>query len=197
MRSAPTATPATSARRPLAGAGETAASLSATPTGKGYWVFTNRGRVIAFGDAAHLGDMSQVKLNGPVLGSVATPSGKGYYMVASDGGIFAFGDAKFAGSMGGRNSTPRSSSLVPDADGTGYWLVASDGGIFAFDAPFRGSMGATQLNKPVDRHGPLRRRLPHGRRRRRHLQLLPLRHSPARWETSRRPPPSWRWPQLP
>ena len=40
-------------------------------------------------------------------------------------------------------------SLVPDSDGVGYWLVASDGGIFAFDAPFRGSMGATKLNKPV------------------------------------------------
>jgi ligand-binding sensor domain-containing protein len=40
-------------------------------------------------------------------------------------------------------------SLVPDADGSGYWLVASDGGIFAFDAPFRGSMGAVKLNKPV------------------------------------------------
>jgi hypothetical protein len=40
-------------------------------------------------------------------------------------------------------------SLVPDGDGGGYWLVASDGGIFAFDAPFRGSMGGTRLNRPV------------------------------------------------
>ncbi|MDQ1497583.1 MAG: hypothetical protein QOI86_923, partial [Actinomycetota bacterium] len=39
--------------------------------------------------------------------------------------------------------------LVPDPDGVGYWLVASDGGIFAFDAPFRGSMGAAHLNRPV------------------------------------------------
>ena len=27
--------------------------------------------------------------------------------------------------------------------------MASDGGIFAFDAPFKGSMGAVKLNKPV------------------------------------------------
>jgi hypothetical protein len=27
--------------------------------------------------------------------------------------------------------------------------VASDGGVFAFDAPFKGSMGGQQLNKPV------------------------------------------------
>jgi hypothetical protein len=124
-------------------------SLSATPSGRGYWVFTNRGRAIAFGDAAFLGGMSAVKLNGPVLGSVATPSGKGYYMVASDGGIFAFGDAAFAGSMGGKKLNAPVQSLVPDADRKGYWLVASDGGIFAFDAPFRGSMGGTKLNKPV------------------------------------------------
>ena len=40
--------------------------------------------------------------------------------------------------------------LVPTASGNGYWLVASDGGIFTFgDAAFRGSMGATPLNRPV------------------------------------------------
>jgi hypothetical protein len=129
--------------------GETPASLSAAPTGKGYWVFTSRGRAIAFGDAPFLGDVSDVTLNGPVLGSVATPSGRGYYMVASDGGIFTFGDAVFLGSMGGQKLNAPVQSLVPDADGKGYWLVANDGGIFAFDAPFRGSLGAITLNKPV------------------------------------------------
>ena len=129
--------------------GEKVTSLSATPTGKGYWIFTSRGRAVAFGDAAFLGDVSHLSLNGPVLGSVATPSGRGYYMVASDGGIFAFGDATFDGSMGGRRLNAPVESLVPDGDGTGYWLVASDGGIFAFDAPFKGSMGATKLAKPV------------------------------------------------
>jgi hypothetical protein len=70
-------------------------------------------------------------------------------MVASDGGIFTFGDAVFLGSMGGQKLNAPVQSLVPDADGKGYWLVASDGGIFAFDAPFRGSLGAITLNKPV------------------------------------------------
>ena len=129
--------------------GEAPASLSATPSGKGYWVFTNRGRAIPFGDAPFLGDASNLKLNGPVLGSVATPTGRGYYMVASDGGIFAFGDAAFGGSMGDKKLNAPVQSLVPDSDGKGYWLVASDGGIFAFDAPFRGSMGDKKLNKPV------------------------------------------------
>jgi uncharacterized delta-60 repeat protein len=128
---------------------ETAASLSATPTGYGYWIFTTFGRVFPFGDASFLGDLAQTTLLGPVRDSVATPTGNGYYMVASDGGIFAYGDAAFAGSMGGKKLNAAVQSLVPDSDGKGYWLVASDGGIFAFDAPFRGSMGATRLNKPV------------------------------------------------
>ena len=39
---------------------------------------------------------------------------------------------------------------MPTLDNKGYWLVASDGGIFSFGtAPFRGSMGAIRLNKPV------------------------------------------------
>src|SRR5205085_5647753 len=125
------------------GPGEAPASLSATPSGAGYWVFTNRGRVLPFGDAAFLGDMSGTELNGPVLDSVATPSGHGYYLVAADGGIFAFGDARFAGSMGGKALNAPVRSLVPDGDG--YWLVAADGGVFAFDAPFRGSMGGRPL----------------------------------------------------
>ena len=74
--------------------------MSATPTGQGYWIFTNRGRVTAKGDAIHRGDMASTPLNGPVLDSIPTPTGNGYYMVGSDGGIFAFGDAAFSGSMG-------------------------------------------------------------------------------------------------
>jgi sugar lactone lactonase YvrE len=128
---------------------EQVTSLSATPSGRGYWLFTNRGRAIPFGDAPVLGDVSTVKLNGPVLNSAPTPSGKGYYMVASDGGIFTFGDAAFLGSMGSTKLNAPVQSLVPDSDGTGYWLVASDGGIFAFDAPFKGSLGNVKLNKPV------------------------------------------------
>ena len=129
--------------------GEKVTSMSTTRTGAGYWLFTTRGRALPFGDAKFHGDMSKVKLNGPVLDSIPTPTGNGYYMVASDGGIFAFGDARFAGSMGGVRLNAPVQSLVPDPDGAGYWLVASDGGVFAFNAPFRGSMGSVRLNKPV------------------------------------------------
>ncbi len=129
--------------------GEKAVSLSALPDGTGYWVFTDRGKALPFGNAMFYGDMANVPLNGPILGSVATPTGKGYWMVGSDGGIFSFGDAKFSGSTGGIKLNKPIMSMAPDPDGQGYWLVASDGGIFAFDAAFQGSMGATKLNRPV------------------------------------------------
>src|SRR5207249_8108913 len=52
---------------------EKVTSLSPTPTGKGYWIFTSRGRVFPFGDAQVFGDMAKVALNGPVKSSIATP----------------------------------------------------------------------------------------------------------------------------
>ena len=129
--------------------GERPVSLSALPDGSGYWVFTDQGRALPFGDAQFYGDMGGTTLNGRVLDSVATPTGRGYWMVASDGGIFSFGDARFFGSMGGQRLNQPVMSMAPDPDGRGYWLVASDGGIFAFDAPFVGSMGDVPLNRPV------------------------------------------------
>ncbi|MGH3115858.1 MAG: hypothetical protein ACRDQ2_01840 [Gaiellales bacterium] len=128
---------------------EKVTSLSATPSGRGYWIFTTKGRALAFGDAPRLGGLAGVPLKGPVIDSKSTPSGRGYYMVASDGGVFAFGDAEFHGSMGAVTLNAPVLALVPDHDGHGYWLLASDGGVFAFEAPFRGSLGATRLNRPA------------------------------------------------
>ncbi|MDQ1493328.1 MAG: hypothetical protein QOJ23_5842 [Actinomycetota bacterium] len=130
--------------------GERAVSLSATPSGDGYWVFTSRGRAVPFGDAGFFGDVSAVHLNQPVVGSVATPTGQGYYLFASDGGIFTFGDAAFFGSTGAvALNKPVVAMAVPPSGG-GYWLVGSDGGLFAFGAAgFFGSMGSVRLNRPV------------------------------------------------
>ena len=61
--------------RPRCCAGEVVSTISGTPSGNGYWLFTNRGRVFAYGDAHFFGDMSAVQLNGPIVASVATPTG--------------------------------------------------------------------------------------------------------------------------
>ena len=52
-------------------------------SGRGYWLFTDKGQVLTFGDAPHLGDLTAVRINGPVRDSVPTPTGRGYYLVAS------------------------------------------------------------------------------------------------------------------
>ncbi|MCP4960043.1 MAG: hypothetical protein GY925_12350 [Actinomycetia bacterium] len=139
-------------------AGELAVDIAGTPTSMGYWVFTDQGRVLSFGDALHHGDLSGIQLAGPVIAALATPSGDGYYMVASDGGVFAFGDAPFLGSvpqiLPGVQLAAPIVGMSPTPDGAGYWLVASDGGVFSFDAPFRGSipgvLPGVQLNQPVN-----------------------------------------------
>ena len=124
--------------------------MSATPLNDGYWIFTDIGRVIQFGGAPFLGDMSAVRLNGPVLGSVSTPTGHGLLhgrlaTAASSPSVTRSSTVRWAAQ---RLNQPVM-GLVPDADSVGYWLVAPDGGVFAFDAPFRGSMGGTRFNKPV------------------------------------------------
>ncbi|MCU1426685.1 MAG: Esterase, partial [Actinomycetia bacterium] len=131
-------------------AGEVVSTISATPSGNGYWLFTNLGHVFAYGDAHFYGDMGSTKLNGSVIASAATATGHGYYMVGSDGGVFTFGDAKFHGSTGAMRLNQRIVGISPTPDNRGYWLVAADGGVFAFGAPFRGSMGAVRLQKPVN-----------------------------------------------
>ena len=136
--------------RPSLRSGEFVTTISATPSGQGYWLFSNRGRAFAYGNAHFYGDMSGTQLNGGIVASVATATGRGYYMIGSDGGVFNFGDARFHGSTGNLRLSRPVVGISPTLDNRGYWLVASDGGVFAFTAPFRGSMGAAHLNRPVN-----------------------------------------------
>jgi hypothetical protein len=75
-------------------------SMSATPSGHGYWMYGADGSVYPFGDAGNHGSMRGTRLNMPVVYGVSTRSGNGYWMCAGDGGIFSFGDAGFFGSTG-------------------------------------------------------------------------------------------------
>ncbi|MCP4959510.1 MAG: hypothetical protein GY925_09610 [Actinomycetia bacterium] len=134
--------------------GESAVAIAATSTNMGYWVFTDRGRAVAFGDAEHLGDLAGIQLAGPIIAALSTPSGDGYYMVASDGGVFSFGDAPFLGSvpqiLPGVQLAAPIVGMSPTPEGGGYWLVASDGGVFNFsNLAFDGSLGADPPDSPV------------------------------------------------
>lgn len=127
-----------------------AVEIEPTPTGKGYWIVTAKGQVIAKGDAKFQGDMAGKGLNQPIIGMSVTTTGLGYWLVGQDGGIFSFGDAQFFGSTGAMKLNAPVIDLAPAADNQGYYLVAKDGGVFTFgSAVFKGSTGDLKLNAPV------------------------------------------------
>ncbi|MCP4961662.1 MAG: hypothetical protein GY925_20645 [Actinomycetia bacterium] len=140
-------------------AGDDFTSGAATASGQGLWLFTERGDVVALGDAESFGDLTDFSLDGPIVAATTTPTGEGYYMIGSDGGVFSFGDAVFRGSvrgaLGGRFPDAPVVGIVPTPDNKGYWLVGADGGLFSFGAPFKGSIpgvlapGAS-LDKPIN-----------------------------------------------
>ena len=116
----------------------------------GFWLAKSDGTVLAFGEALHYGDMSDVDLVEPIVSMTPTGTGHGYWLVASDGGIFSFGDAQFHGSAGGIDLDQPIVDMATTPDGAGYWLAAADGGIFTYgSARFLGSMGGVQLKEPV------------------------------------------------
>jgi len=127
---------------------DVAARLAAGSTG--YWIASNTGQLVAFGNLPNAGGTSNRALASPILGLCARPSGKGYWLFGGDGGVFSFGDARFFGSTGSARLNAPIVGMAPTASGNGYWLVARDGGVFCFgDAKFFGSTGAMRLNAPV------------------------------------------------
>lgn len=120
--------------------GEVAVALAPTSV-SGYWVFTSRGNVYAFGDARYFGGVGHLTLSASVIAAVPTTTGLGYFMLGADGGIFAFGDAVYRGSLPELGVTPNSPVVSMSATSGGYLLVAEDGGTFAFgNAGFHGSL---------------------------------------------------------
>jgi len=116
----------------------------------GYRMASPTGEVEAFGDECFLGDPSNLRLGGSIIGMATTPSKAGYWLVGSDGGIFTYGDAGFFGSTGATRLNSPVIGMAPTPSGRGYWLVGSDGGIFTYgDAGFYGSTGGMRLNSPV------------------------------------------------
>ena len=124
-------------------------SIQSTPSGEGYWIVDQKGKVYAFGDAVKKGDMSGQTLNGPVRRLEPTPSGVGYWLLASDGGVFSFG-VPFFGSAGARPPNAAVISMASTASGGGYLMVTARGEVLPFgDAKSEGDTKALQLAAPV------------------------------------------------
>jgi hypothetical protein len=133
--------------------GTAAVDITPTTPGQGYYLYGSDGSLAGFGNDSYLnylGDVTQLDLNGPVVGMATTPDGAGYWMTGADGGVFAYGDAGFYGSTGNLTLNRPVVGMAATPDGKGYWFVASDGGVFAYgDARFEGSMGGSRLNQPI------------------------------------------------
>jgi hypothetical protein len=127
---------------------QVAARIAFGPTG--YWIASDAGQLLSFGNLPNDGGMSGTRLTAPIIGIGAHPSGRGYWLFGRDGGIFSFGAARFYGSTGNERLNQPMVGMAPTPGGNGYWLVARDGGVFCFgDARFYGSTGALRLNSPV------------------------------------------------
>ena len=133
-------------------AGQGSVDLEPSPSGDGDWILSKDGAIDAFGDArGRISIDRDLKLQrGEEATSISvTPSGDGLWVFTSTGRVVAYGDAGQFGDMSGTALNGPVLDSIATPSGRGYYIVASDGGIFAFDAPFRGSMGGSRLNKPV------------------------------------------------
>jgi hypothetical protein len=118
-------------------------AISATPSGKGYWLVASDGTVFAEGDARSYGPVA-AGVNKPVAGIAPSPDGLGYWLVSADGSVYTFGDAHYFGSLTTGSPGQPIVRLVPTPDGAGYWLLDDGGGVFNFgDARLFGSEGAS------------------------------------------------------
>lgn len=109
-----------------------AVDLEPTPTGRGYWVVDQQGRVYAFGDATYLGGSPALSRDETVTSLSRAASGRGYWLFTTRGRVLPYGDAAFHGDMSNARLNGPVLDSIPTRSGNGYDLVASDS---PFDAP--------------------------------------------------------------
>ena len=129
-----------------------AAGVETVPSGSGYWVLDETGRVFPFGGAPDYGQLAgpPPAPGGRAVALRAVPGARGYWIFTADGRVTPFGAAGRYGDLAG---VPLNRPIVAAAatpTGRGYLMVADDGGVFAFgDARFAGSTGDRRLNAPI------------------------------------------------
>ena len=126
------------------------ASVASSNAGSGYFVATTAGKIQAFGDAIHRGDLGAISLDAPVADLAITPDGNGYWLVTTAGTVYAFGTALWRGSLTHLTLQQPVVDLEPHPSGEGYWLTSADGGVFAFgEAEFFGGLADRPLYRPI------------------------------------------------
>ena len=114
--------------------------MALTADGGGYWLVTDRGEVMAFGDAAFHGSAAGLAPGDDVVSITATSDGGGYWLLSAAGRVLNFGDAPYFGSAPGEAPASPAVGLAATPDGGGYWVATAGGGVLSFgDARYDGS----------------------------------------------------------
>ena len=144
------AAPQLASVKPSLAPGARAVALARHPDGKGVWVLTSDGDLVARGSATDFGRVDLRTLSKPgerVATMSATPDGRGLWVFTSAGRILSFGSALPANQMAGGTTLVGLTLDGPIVDavatpsGRGVYMVAADGGVFVIgDAVFANSV---------------------------------------------------------
>ncbi len=120
--------------------------MATTPSGHGYWLAADDGKVYGFGDTNVGVSDTRTGDADPVVG-IAAGDGDGGWVVTTSGRVQAFGSSPNFGSAMGVGEVI---GIVASATGQGYFVFTAAGAVSAFgDAIWRGDMHSVRLNKPV------------------------------------------------
>ena len=115
----------------------------------GYWVVTNYGRVLPYGEAEILSTAVSTTA-AEVVAASPTSSGDGYWIAHADGTVIAHGDASWFGDVSHLALFGDILAMATMPDDSRYILAAEDGGLFAFgSAGFHGSLGNQTLSAAI------------------------------------------------
>lgn len=123
----------------------------AHPDGDGYWMLGADGEVYAFGEAADLGDATNLNSTRGFAELVPTPTGLGYWILTRWGSLYEFGDAAdMPSARPGRADDDNFTAGAATATGQGVWAFTEDGVVVVVgDAEHYGDLSGIQLDGPV------------------------------------------------
>ena len=105
------------------------AGMSATPTGRGYWLVNSAGTVYAFGKATSL---PPIHRPGSIAGIVTDPLG-GYWLYTATGNVYQSRRADWYGSPAANGvHLTGVTGMLATPDGKGYWLTTSAGTVYPY-----------------------------------------------------------------
>jgi N-acetylmuramoyl-L-alanine amidase len=125
--------------------------ITATPSGKGYWLLGADGRVHSYGSAGYHGSIAVTETTTqPVVAMASTPDGRGYWLVGRLGRVSAFGDARYDGGAARDHLSQPVVSIAAAPQGNGYWIVGRSGRVINVgDAGFYGSANHLAIGSPI------------------------------------------------